>query len=51
MKSLVSIVIALGLAFAAPAFAVAGPSTTTKAACEAAGKHWDDKTKTCHPKN
>ena len=48
MKSLVSIVLALGLAveLAAPAFAGATP--TTKADCEKAGMHWDAKTNTCH---
>lgn len=49
MKSLVSIVVALGLAIAIAAPAFAGPTPNTKAACEAAGMHWDDNTKTCHP--
>jgi hypothetical protein len=51
MKSLVSIVVALGLAvaIAAPAFAGTSPPPNTKEACEAAGMHWDDNTKTCHP--
>ena len=44
MKSLVSMIAALGLAvaFTAPAFAGPGSLPTNKADCEKAGKMWDD---------
>ena len=49
MKSLVSMVVALGLAvaFTAPAFAGPGSVPMTKADCEKAGKKWDDAGKKC----
>jgi hypothetical protein len=53
MTKLVSMIVALGLAFAstAPAFAAADLSTIkTHAACTKAGGMWDAKTKTCKPK-
>jgi hypothetical protein len=53
MSKLLSMIVALGLAFAftAPAFA-AGDVTMAKthAACTKAGGMWDAKTKTCKPK-
>ena len=53
MKSLVSIVVALGLAVAFADLAFAGATPNTKEACQAAGMHWDGETNTCHkgPKN
>ena len=47
MKSVVSMIVALGLAvsFTAPAFSADKPMT--KADCEKAGKKWDDKAKKC----
>ncbi len=47
MKSLVSMIIALGLAvaFTAPAFSADPPAT--KADCEKAGMKWDDAAKKC----
>jgi len=49
MKSLVSMIVALGLAvaFTAPAFAGPGSLPTNKADCEKAGKMWDDAGKKC----
>jgi hypothetical protein len=49
MKSLVSMIVALGLAvaFTAPAFAGGGSTITNKAECEKAGKTWDDAGKKC----
>jgi hypothetical protein len=48
MSKLLSIVVALGLAFAFTAPALAAEKTpTTKAACEKAKMHWDSATKTC----
>jgi hypothetical protein len=48
MKSIVSMIVALGLAvaFTAPALA-AEKMPTTKAACEKAKMMWDDTTKKC----
>ena len=47
MKSLVTMLVALGLAisFVAPTFAADAPAN--KADCEKAGMKWDDATKTC----
>jgi hypothetical protein len=47
MKSVVSLIVALGLAvaFTAPAFSHEDP--TTKADCEKHGKKWDDAAKKC----
>jgi hypothetical protein len=49
MKSLVSTILALGLAvaFTMPAFAGPGSLPTNKADCEKAGKMWDDANKKC----
>ena len=49
MKSLVSMIVALGLAvaFTAPAFAGPGSLPTNKNDCEKAGKMWDDANKKC----
>ena len=49
MKSLVSMIVALGLAvaFTAPAFAGPGSLPTTKADCEKAGKKWEEADKKC----
>jgi hypothetical protein len=49
MKSLVSMLVAFGLAvaFTAPAFAGPGSLPTNKKDCEAAGKVWDDANKKC----
>jgi hypothetical protein len=49
MKSLVSMIVALGIAiaFPAPAFAGGGTPPTTKADCEKAKMKWDDKTSKC----
>jgi hypothetical protein len=49
MKSLVSTILALGLAvaFTTPAFAGPGSLPTNKADCEKAGKMWDDANKKC----
>jgi hypothetical protein len=48
MKTLVTMIVALGLAvgFVAPSFA-ADKTPTTKADCEKAKMKWDDATKTC----
>ena len=50
MKSLVAMLIALGLAvsFTAPTFAADAPED--KASCEKAGMVWDDAAKTCTKK-
>jgi hypothetical protein len=49
MKGLVSIlVMVLALAFALPALAGGTAVPKTKAECEKAGMHWDEKTNTCH---
>jgi Ni/Co efflux regulator RcnB len=48
MKNLVSIVVAVSLAVAFAASAFAGGTPTTKAECEKAGMHWDEKTNACH---
>jgi ABC-type proline/glycine betaine transport system substrate-binding protein len=47
MKSLVTMLVALGLAisFVVPTFAADAP--TNKADCEKAGMKWDDAAKTC----
>ena len=47
MKSVVSMIVALGLAvaFTAPAFSADTP--TTKADCQKAGMKWDDAAKKC----
>ena len=43
MKSIVAILaVAMGIAFAAPAFAGPGSTITNKEDCEKAGKVWDD---------
>ncbi len=49
MKSLVSMIVALGLAvaFTAPTFAADAPKT--KADCEKAKMNWDDAAKKCSP--
>jgi hypothetical protein len=49
MKSLVSTIVALGLAVAltAPAFAGPGSLPNNKKDCEAAGKVWDEANKKC----
>jgi len=49
MKTLVSILVALGLAvsFAAPAFAGPGAQPLTKADCKKAGLKWNDQTNVC----
>jgi hypothetical protein len=49
MKSLVSMIVALGLAaaFTAPAFAGPGSLPTNKKDCENAGKVWDEANKKC----
>ena len=49
MKSLVSMIVALGLAVAltAPAFAGPGSLPTNKKDCENAGKVWDEANKKC----
>ena len=49
MKSLVSMIVALGLAlaFTAPAFAGPGSLPQNKADCEKAGKMWDEANKKC----
>ena len=49
MKSLVSMIVALGLAVAFTAPALAGPGSlpTNKADCEKAGKVWVDADKKC----
>jgi len=51
MKSLVPMIVALGLAvsFAVPTLAADAPKD--KASCEAAGMVWDDATNTCNPKD
>ncbi len=49
MKGLVSILaMVLALAFASPAVAGGTAVPTTKAECEKAGMHWDEKTSACH---
>jgi hypothetical protein len=52
MRKLVSMVVALGLAFAftAPAFAADVTTAKTKADCTKAGGVWDAKAKTCKAK-
>jgi ABC-type proline/glycine betaine transport system substrate-binding protein len=47
MKTVVTMIVALGLAVgcAAPTFAAEAPKD--KASCEKAKMHWDDATKTC----
>ena len=48
MKSMVSIVIiAVAIAFTAPAFAGPGSTITNKEDCEKAGKVWDEAGKKC----
>jgi hypothetical protein len=49
MKNLIVALVALALAVsvAAPAFATSPRDKADKAACEKAGKEWDDGTKTC----
>jgi hypothetical protein len=49
MKSLVSIIVALGLAvaFTAPVFAGPGSLPTNKNDCDKAGKKWDEANKKC----
>ena len=49
MKSLVTMLLALGLAapFAIPAFAAGGP--TDQVSCEEQGMQWDEDTQTCFP--
>ena len=48
MKGLVSIIVlALAVAFTAPAFAGAGSTIQNKDECEKAGKVWDDAGKKC----
>jgi len=52
MRKLVSMVVALGLAFAftAPAFAADVTTAKTKADCTKAGGVWDATSKTCKAK-
>jgi hypothetical protein len=52
MSKLVSMIVALGLAFAftAPTFAADVTTAKTKADCDKAGGVWDAKGKTCKPK-
>jgi hypothetical protein len=52
MSKLVSMIVALGLAFAftAPSFAADVTKTKTEAACKKAGGVWDAATKTCTKK-
>ena len=48
MKSIVSVLlVAMGIAFCAPAFAGPGSTITNKEDCEKAGKVWDDAGKKC----
>ena len=48
MKSIVAILaVAMGIVFAAPAFAGPGSTITNKEDCEKAGKVWDDAGKKC----
>jgi hypothetical protein len=51
MRSLVLLIVALGItiAFTIPTFA--GDEPTTKADCEKAGKRWDSESKTCTSAN
>ena len=52
MSKLLSMIVALGLAFAftAPAFAADVTTAKTKADCTKAGGVWDAKAKKCGPK-
>ncbi len=47
MRTLLSTIIALGLAAAIAAPALAGDAPKTKADCEKAGMKWDDASQTC----
>ena len=47
MKTLVLLIVAMGLACAYTVPTFAGDAPSNKADCAKAGKKWDDKSKTC----